>query len=159
MDELNFYVGGSGIAILRQDGCHRTDDVALGENRHGAGKADLVVALNDIEMAVAGLIAVNLAAFHDALNVGGNFAVGAVLFVQACIGDNDVAVADDDGAGASFIERVGILRSKAEQLADGRIFFENHFAVAVGENFKRIPFADTHGAADFFRDNNSAEVI
>lgn len=43
--------------------------------------------------------------------------------------------------------------------ADGRVLFQYNAAVAVSEYFERIAFANAERPADFFGNNNAAELI
>ena len=74
-------------------------------------------------------------------------------------GDNAVAVADGAGVPAGFVHGFAHLGGKGAQLADRGILFKNNAAARVGKNFERLAFADAHGAADFFGDDNAPQVV
>ena len=162
LDELRFKLGGEvrGARFSRSEyRCHTSHDVALAEDRHGAAYEVSRVLGDCGELRGVVLPEIERACGNEVFKLGRELFVAVFLARNACAGDHGVAVADDDSHVAYLVKCLGVLRGKAGQLADRRIFFEDDLAFAVGVDLKRVALADTHGAADLLRDNDPSEVV
>ena len=74
----------------------KTDDIAFGKDRHGTGNGDLLVSVHNIALCFAGRVAIELAAFHNGFNIGGNLLFGTFLFGNTGKGHHRITVTDDD---------------------------------------------------------------
>jgi len=48
---------------------------------------------------------------------------------------------------------------KLGQVTHGGVFLKNDFTVVFGVDFERVALADAEGAADFLRNDDTAEII
>ena len=56
-------------------------------------------------------------------------------------------------------QSLGALYGKSRQLSDRGILFKNNLSVPVGIYFKRLALTDSHGPANFFRNDDPPQVV
>ena len=60
---------------------------------------------------------------------------------------------------AAFEDGLAHLKGEGAQLADRGIFFKDDTSAGVCEDFQRLSLSDTHGAADLFGNDDTAQII
>lgn len=84
---------------------------------------------------------------------------GIFFPVVSCCCHHLIPVSDADAVAAGHRQGFRILFGKSAEFSDRGVFFQDDLALAVREDLKRISFFDPQGAADFFGDDDTAEVI
>ena len=138
---------------------HQPERVALGDDRRGDGGAVAVKRFRDKNAALIRRGLIDAAVLHDLLELGGDALADQIAARAAGSGDDAVTVGHGDGGAGGFAQGFTDLRSKLVNTAHERVLFKNHFALLAGIDLQRVAFADAHGAADFFRDDDSAQIV
>ena len=144
---------------LGADEEHESQRVTLGNDGRGDECAVAVERLGDIDAALARRGAVDATVVHDLLKLGTDALADEVAARAACRGDDTVAVGDGDRRAGRLAQRFAKLRGELIHAAHERVLFENDLPVLARVDLQRVTLADTHGAADLFGDDNSAEVV
>lgn len=155
--KLVLHVGG-GRAAAGADKQNAAHDVALGYDRGCDGNAVALIGVGQGDAASA-VLTEGAAVFHYALKLRAYALVEKLTLCPTRHGDDGVTVADGGDGVGGLVQAVAYLSGEIAQLADGGVFFEDDFPVLVGEDLQRVAFTDTHGAADLFGNDDSAEVV
>ena len=133
--------------------------ISLGENRGGAGHQVGVAALTDGDGGGALLVLIDLAAFHDLLQGGGDLLVGQLPPARTGGGNAAVPVGDNGDLAGGLVQGFAHLAGEVAQPAHQGIFFEDDPAVLIGIDLQRVALPDSHGPADLLGDYDAPQIV
>ena len=148
-----------GHMVLLAEEDHTAQDIPLGQDGGGGGDDVALRIVADGQRGLAGLILIDLPPLHDLGQGGGDALVGQLPPPAAGHGEAGVPVGDGDELARALVEGLAQLAGEIRQATHEGVFLKHHAAVAVGEDFQRVPLPDAHGAADFLRDDHPAQVV